>query len=163
MGHDRREDTYAKLIQKCIYNLVGVSIKYKVQNLDLELIKAVEGDDKGKWKHHQHLNFSSSAVQKRRRRRRRSKNKVNFVLFMSPWSSIVSPAVRLAVRHLIHFNRSENACLHDFLFSLSFLSSLHLLPPFFWAAQSRMRVILPMSPLWFRNPTFWQHPDLLTS
>lgn len=161
MGHDRREDTYAKLIQKCIYNLVGVSIKYKVQNLDLELIKAVEGDDKGKWKHHQHLNFSSSAVQKRRRRR--SKNKVNFVLFMSPWSSIVSPAVRLAVRHLIHFNRSENACLHDFLFSLSFLSSLHLLPPFFWAAQSRMRVILPMSPLWFRNPTFWQHPDLLTS
>lgn len=105
--------------------MVGVSIKYKVQNLDLELIKGVEGDDKGKWKHHQHLNFSSSAVQKR------SKNKVNFVLFMSPWSSIVSPAVRLAVRHLIHFNGSENARLHDFLFSLSFLSSLHLLPPLF--------------------------------
>lgn len=68
MGHDRREDTYAKLIQKCIYNLVGVSIKYKVQNLDLKLIKAVEGDDKGKWKHHQHLNFSSSAVQKQKKK-----------------------------------------------------------------------------------------------
>lgn len=67
MGHDRREDTYAKLIQKCIYNLVGVSIKYKVQNLDLELIKAVEGDDKGKWKH-QRLNFSSSAVQKQKKK-----------------------------------------------------------------------------------------------
>jgi len=26
-----------------------------------------------------------------------------------------------------------------------------------------MRVILPMSPLPCRNPTFWQHPDLLTS
>lgn len=32
-----------------------------------------------------------------------------------------------------------------------------------WAAQSRMRVILPMSPLQCRNPAFWQHPDLLTS
>lgn len=33
----------------------------------------------------------------------------------------------------------------------------------FWAAQSRMRVTLPMSPLRCRNPTFWQHSDLLTS
>lgn len=66
MGHDGREDTYAKLIQKFIHNLVGVSIKYKVQNLDLELIKGVEGDDKGKWKHHQ--KFSST-----KKRRRKSK------------------------------------------------------------------------------------------
>lgn len=33
----------------------------------------------------------------------------------------------------------------------------------FWAVQSRMRVILPMYSLRCRNPTFWQHPDLLTS
>ena len=53
-----------------------------------------------------------------------------------------------------------SARLQDFLSSLSF----RLLPPsFFWAAQSRMRVILPMSPLQCRNPAFWQHPDLLTS
>lgn len=73
MGHDGREDTYAKLIQKFIHNLVGVSIKYKVQNLDLELIKGVEGDDKGKWKHHQHLDFSSSAVQKKEEEKVKSK------------------------------------------------------------------------------------------
>lgn len=61
MEHDGREKTYAKLIQKYIHILVGVSIenahvkkrkKKKAAHVEPQLIKSEDGDDKEKRENH---------------------------------------------------------------------------------------------------------------